>query len=165
MQPKYLEEYCLLAWRSKALARSDSSALRDSSLVFISAGSEVRPRVLWRRSLSVRTGSAGPIGHFSRGGSGTFAVASTGAAVSGVLVVIPLADVGSEGRLLLVPSSRFLRRIIVLTNCLSSFSERAGTIFIIVLASSLGGGGLVLRRWLLRVDSRRSFNGSGVGSF
>ena len=102
-------------------------------------------------SLGVGAGSS--TGRCSAGGNIVVAVLLARVVGSGATAIIQRADVGSEGRRFFAPSSRFFRLTMVFTNCLSSRSERAGTSFIIALASSCGWSGLDRRGWIGRRGS------------
>ena len=89
----------------------------------------------------------------SDGGKTVVAVRLVRTVGSRSTVIVPRAVVCSEGRRDLALSSRFFRLSMVFTSCLSSRSDRAGTNFIIVLASSFGWGGFDRRRWAGRNGS------------
>ena len=129
----------------------------DSLRVFISGLSKVLNGPPGPSVDSLGVGASSTNGRCSDGGKTVVAVLLVRAVGSRSTVVVPRAAVGSEGRRVLAPSSRFFRLQMVFTNCLSSRSDRAGTNFIIALASSLGWGGFDRRRWAGRKGSFTSW--------
>ena len=143
----------LWAWRSKALARTDSSVLGESFRGFISWVPAVFSGPPGPSVDILGRGVGASTGRCSGGGKRVVAALLVRVSGSGATASIPRADVCSEGRRFLATSSRFFRLTMVFTNCLSSRSERAGTSFIIALTSSRGWRGLDRRRCVGRNGS------------
>ena len=156
---------CLLAWRSNAPARTDSSVLCESFRVFISRVSEVFSGPPGPSVDILGSGVGSSTGRCSGGGKRVVVALLAQVAGSGATAGIPRADVCSEGRRFLAPSSRFFRLTMVFTNCLSFSSVRAGTSFIIAITSSRGWRGLDRRRCVGRNGSFASLTWSAPSCF
>ena len=157
---------CLLAWRSNALARTDSSARCESFRVFISRVSIVPSGPPGASTVCLGICAASSTWLCSGGGNLVVVPLVPRVGGSGPTAVVPRPDGGSEGRRFFTPSSRFFRLTMVLTNCFSSRSERVGTSLIIVLASTRGWrSGLVRRRWVGRKVSFISLRCSAPSCF